>query len=159
MSPIAPDTGSRTVDAILAAAHRIRTVADAALRANGLSLSGFKLLRALEPGSLAMRELSDALGITPRTVTDLVDNLERRGLVVRGPHPSDRRVSLIALTPAGRTELGRARCVADVARDAAIGELSDAEQVVLVDLLARVHAGAPAEVGSAPEPSAAGPRG
>ncbi len=145
MKPLRPDTGSATVDAILHAAHRIRTAADAALRANGLSLSGYKLLRALAPGSLSMRELSEALAITPRTITDLVDGLERRGLVARGPHPSDRRICLIELTGEGRGELRRARRVADVAHDAAIGGLSDDERATLVELLGRVHANAPAD--------------
>src|SRR4051812_5378358 len=36
------------------------------------------------------------------TITLIVDQLEKRGLARRQPHPTDRRVSLAALTPAGR---------------------------------------------------------
>jgi DNA-binding MarR family transcriptional regulator len=36
------------------------------------------------------------------TITLIVDQLEKRGLARRRPHPTDRRVSLAALTPAGR---------------------------------------------------------
>jgi DNA-binding MarR family transcriptional regulator len=36
------------------------------------------------------------------TVTLIIDQLEKRGLARRQPHPTDRRVSLAALTPAGR---------------------------------------------------------
>ena len=96
-----PETGSDAVDAILYAAHRIRTAADAALRDHGLSLSGLKLLKALAGGDRSMREVSQVLHVSPRTVTDLIDGLEARGLVVRGPHPSDRRVTLLHLTEAG----------------------------------------------------------
>ena len=96
-----PETGSDAVDAILYAAHRIRTAADAALRDHGLSLSGLKLLKALAGGDRSMREVSQVLHVSPRTVTDLIDGLEARGLVARGPHPSDRRVTLLHLTEAG----------------------------------------------------------
>ena len=102
-----PETGSDAVDAILYAAHRIRTAADAALRDHGLSLSGLKLLKALAGGDRSMREVSQVLHVSPRTVTDLIDGLEARGLVARGPHPSDRRVTLLHLTEAGTRELRR----------------------------------------------------
>jgi DNA-binding MarR family transcriptional regulator len=36
------------------------------------------------------------------TITLIVDQLEKRGLARREPHPTDRRVSLAALSPAGR---------------------------------------------------------
>ncbi|MGH3586222.1 MAG: MarR family winged helix-turn-helix transcriptional regulator, partial [Pseudonocardia sp.] len=36
------------------------------------------------------------------TLTSVLDRLERRGHVTRGPRPGDRRVVLIELTPSGR---------------------------------------------------------
>jgi DNA-binding MarR family transcriptional regulator len=36
------------------------------------------------------------------TITLIVDQLEKRGLARRRPHPTDRRVSLASVTPAGR---------------------------------------------------------
>ena len=47
-----------------------------------------------------MRALSEALGVSPRTVTGLIDALEADGWVTRSPHPTDRRATVIALTPA-----------------------------------------------------------
>jgi DNA-binding MarR family transcriptional regulator len=52
-------------------------------------------------GAMTQRELSDALRCTPRNVTGLVDALESDGLVVREPHPTDRRATLVRLTDAG----------------------------------------------------------
>lgn len=63
-----PRTGSDAVDAILYAAHRIRTAADAALREHGLSLPGLKLLTALAERDRSMREISQVLHVSPRTV-------------------------------------------------------------------------------------------
>ena len=94
-------TGSDAVDAILYAAHRIRTSADAALREHGLSLPGLKLLTALAGGDRSMREISQVLHVSPRTVTDMIDTLEGRGLVARCAHATDRRITLLRLAEAG----------------------------------------------------------
>jgi DNA-binding MarR family transcriptional regulator len=52
-------------------------------------------------GPLTQRALSQALRVTPRNVTGLVDALEADGLVVRAPHPTDRRATLVTLTRRG----------------------------------------------------------
>jgi DNA-binding MarR family transcriptional regulator len=52
-------------------------------------------------GPVTQRALAEALGVTPRNITGLVDALTDDGFVVRGPHPSDRRASLISLTDKG----------------------------------------------------------
>ena len=48
-----------------------------------------------------MCHLSEALGVTARNVTTLVDALEDEQLVKRLAHPTDRRATLIELTPKG----------------------------------------------------------
>jgi DNA-binding MarR family transcriptional regulator len=51
----------------------------------------------VRPSALAAR-----LGVTSGTTTALVDRLEVHGLVVRTPHPDDRRSLLVVATEAGR---------------------------------------------------------
>ncbi|MGB6458123.1 MAG: MarR family transcriptional regulator, partial [Streptosporangiaceae bacterium] len=97
-----PQTGHDVIDALLYAAHRVRTAADARLRERGLSLQGYKLMRGLENSDRSMREISDVLHVSPRTITDMIDGLQARGLVARRAHPADRRVTLVHLTEAGR---------------------------------------------------------
>ncbi|MFY9933050.1 MAG: MarR family transcriptional regulator [Streptosporangiaceae bacterium] len=135
-----PRTGSDAVDAILYAAHRIRTATDAALREHGLSLSGLKLLVAVADGDRSMRDLSQALHVAPRTVTDIIDGLEARGLVARCSHPSDRRVTMIRLSEAGAHELGEASATSERMAVAAVSGLNPAEQESLRRLLERVGA-------------------
>jgi DNA-binding MarR family transcriptional regulator len=45
-----------------------------------------------------MADLAEALAVTPRNVTALVDGLEREGLVRRVAHSTDRRITLVELT-------------------------------------------------------------
>jgi DNA-binding MarR family transcriptional regulator len=133
-----PATGSDAVDAIIYAAHRIRTATDSALREHGLSLSGLKLLKALRDGDRSMREISQALHVSPRTVTDIIDGLEARDLVARGPHPSDRRVTMLHLTEAGTREMDGANTQAERVAAHAISGLGEREQHILSGLLERV---------------------
>jgi DNA-binding MarR family transcriptional regulator len=54
--------------------------------------------------------LAEALDVSARNVTGLVDALEETGFVVRRPHPDDRRATLVTLTDRGTgvfDELGR----------------------------------------------------
>lgn len=52
-----------------------------------------------------MSELAENLGLTARTITTSVDALEREGLLQRSAHPTDRRATLIELTPKGRAQV------------------------------------------------------
>lgn len=54
-------------------------------------------------GPVPQRVLAEALKVTPRAVTGLVDALVDGGLVTREPHPSDRRATLVTLTARGET--------------------------------------------------------
>ena len=53
-------------------------------------------------GPMTQRALAEALQVTPRNVTGLVDGLEATGFVRREPHPVDRRATLVALTDTGQ---------------------------------------------------------
>lgn len=53
-------------------------------------------------GPCTQRELADAVNVTPRTITTLIDGLESTGFVAREAHPSDRRATLVTLTRQGR---------------------------------------------------------
>lgn len=68
----------------------------------GTSPARARLLAALHCTSpQRMSDLSDRLGVTPRNVTKLVDALEAERLLIRTPHPQDRRATLVHLTDRG----------------------------------------------------------
>ena len=80
-------------------------------QALGLSWTRVLVLRrlAIEPHTL--RALADRLAADPPYVTVVVDDLEKRGLVRRMPHPEDRRAKLVELTAAGRSAAARADAI------------------------------------------------
>ena len=65
----------------------------------------------LANGPMAQRDLADAIGVSARNVTGLVDGLAETGFVTREHHPSDRRATLVTLTDRGT------RTAADLARE------------------------------------------
>jgi DNA-binding MarR family transcriptional regulator len=67
----------------------------------GMSFIRVKAVRRLAAGPLTMRQLADWLAIDKPYATLVVDDLERRGLVERLPHPTDRRRRIAHATPAG----------------------------------------------------------
>lgn len=72
------------------------------LAARGLTPARTHLVVLLHAhGPLTQRALADAMDVTPRNVTGLVDALVTTGFVTREPHPSDRRATLVTLTAHG----------------------------------------------------------
>lgn len=56
-----------------------------------------------QDGALTMGELARRLGVTEKTVTGVVDRLEREGYLMRERSAADRRVVRCRLTPEGQT--------------------------------------------------------
>jgi DNA-binding MarR family transcriptional regulator len=105
----------------------------------GISWSRLRLLGILScHGPQMMSDLGNALGVTPRTVTTLVDALEQEGLVTRRPHPTERRATLIELTPRAATcaaALWSERLAAASALFPALSEPDQRELLRLLQLL------------------------
>lgn len=79
----------------------------------GLSFARVRALRRLVDAPLTLRALAERLAADPPYVTLMIDDLEKRGLVRRTPHPEDRRAKLVALTDAGRAAAARADAILD----------------------------------------------
>jgi len=91
-------------------APQLTDLLDLGAREYGMGFARGRVLWALqESGPVVMRALSQRLGISPRTVTGLIDALEADGWVTRSPHPDDRRATIIAITPAAETALASLR--------------------------------------------------
>lgn len=65
----------------------------------GIGAQRLRLLNVVQcHGPQKMADLAEALAVTPRNVTALVDGLEAEGLIRRVPHSTDRRVTMVELT-------------------------------------------------------------
>jgi MarR family 2-MHQ and catechol resistance regulon transcriptional repressor len=88
-----------------------------------LTASQFAVLEALHHlGPLCQRELGQKILRSENNITTVIDNLERRILVLRRPSKADRRVKTIHLTPTGHKLIDRvfARHAQIVADDFAV---------------------------------------
>lgn len=74
----------------------------AVAREHGFSVSEWRVLASLADGKpLSIGQLAQATITKQPTLTRLLDRMEARGQVRRVPHDSDRRVTLIQMTPDG----------------------------------------------------------
>lgn len=72
---------------------------------------------AADPGKpCPLNVLSRRVAAHPTTVAGAVGVLEHRGLVVRLPHPTDRRVTLVEITLAGSVRVGEADAVIEASQ-------------------------------------------
>jgi DNA-binding MarR family transcriptional regulator len=100
---------------LIAAAHlRARERFEAALEPLGIEARHFGALATIvEEAPCSQQHVARRLGVTGPAVVQVVDELERRGLVVRERNPADRRSYALAPTAKGRATLRRARAVVE----------------------------------------------
>ncbi len=99
------------------------------LQAGGLDVSmpQVAVMRRIQGGCTTISELSNEMLLSPASLVPVVDALERKGLLRRGPDAEDRRRKSLALTPSGAALLARlpalrqgdavARCLAGMRPD------------------------------------------
>jgi DNA-binding MarR family transcriptional regulator len=92
----------------LRAQRRVMDQLNAELKAeHDISLSEYEVLLHLSRAprnALPMGELARNVLLTPSGVTRLADRMIKQALIAREPCPTDRRVSYLVLTPAGRAK-------------------------------------------------------
>jgi len=101
-------TGDSLVRSLLETAEAVEARLEAAV--GPLSLAKLGVLRPLVEAKqpLPLSELAEREHCVRSNITQLVDRLEKEGLVRRRADPSDRRGVLAALTPAGERAYARA---------------------------------------------------
>ncbi len=119
------DDFTAQVRALIVATDEYRRVMAGVTGTGVLESAAIGELRARGP--LPPSALAERLGIASASVTAMLDRLTLAGLLVRRPHPTDRRSLLVELTPHGHATIGAAF---DVFRDdvlRAVGDLPPAE--------------------------------
>lgn len=122
--------------------HRQATTA---LKPLGLELFEYDVLSALrrqgKPFELAATALARETGLSTGAMTNRIDKLEARGLVVRRPGERDRRSVVVSLSAEGRRLIDRAIQSRLEAADESLEGISQAERRRLADLLRKVRLG------------------
>ncbi len=97
------------VDALMAVVHDL-TSAGASRPTNELTTRQRLVVQTLGlHGPAAIAAVGSRLGLSPSTMTGIVDRLEELGVLCRRPHPGDRRVTIVHLTPRGEDHFRRER--------------------------------------------------
>lgn len=133
--------GMAAVTSLMRAQAIVLRRVDTALRPLGITFARYEVLMLLQfssRGSLPMSLMGQRLQVHQTSITNAVDRLEKAGLARRETHPTDRRTTLVHLTPAGRE-------VAEKATEALNQEvfsrpgLDEADVATLVDVLSRLR--------------------
>jgi DNA-binding MarR family transcriptional regulator len=122
-------------DLYLEVHHRMRRAFDGGMNACGVSLARTKVLSQLQHGPARPSVLAAEFGLAPRTITELVDTLERDGLVTRQPDPTDRRALLVALTSEGEAALAVGRAARGRLMKQVFGPLGSDDRATMARLL------------------------
>ena len=113
----------------LAVHHRMFRAVNDEMNGCGLSMARTKVLRRLhEQGPTRQNVLAADLGLSPHSITDIVDGLERLGMAERRPDPTDRRAKLVAITDAGEAGLDVANVTRERLLKQIFGALSEADR-------------------------------
>ena len=116
--------------------HRVHREFLTALAPLGIEPRHFGTLRSLSvAGPMTQCDLGQLLDVSPATVVQLVDHLERAGLVTRERDPLDRRAYLLHLQPAATRVVEQAAPLGDAIFDAKLGGPRSHDRRDLVDLL------------------------
>jgi MarR family transcriptional regulator, transcriptional regulator for hemolysin len=132
MEPNAPTLGFLLHDV----ARLLRKRFEQNARGSGLTRSQWQVLAYLAQNEgINQSGLADLLEIEPITLGRIVDKLQTLALIARHPHPSDRRVWLLHLTPAACSKLTQLRRLGDVTRGEALTGVSEADRERLLKTL------------------------
>ena len=114
---------------------------DSILKPHGLTFARYEALVLLvfsARGSLPMGKMGERLQVHPTSITSIINRLEAAELVVRRPHPEDRRAVLAEVTDSGR-RLVEAATADLVAADFGLGVLTERQLRSMSSLLRPVR--------------------
>jgi DNA-binding MarR family transcriptional regulator len=91
------------VDIVRLATDTVDTLSLTIRRLTGLSLppAALRILREVRDTTPGLMQLAASVELSQPTVSVHIQELEKKGLVTRSPHPSDGRGTIIRITPQG----------------------------------------------------------
>jgi MarR family transcriptional regulator, transcriptional regulator for hemolysin len=151
----------RVESTLMATARLVRVAFDTRLAPLDLNLTQASLLGYVhEFGATTQTDLADHLGIGRAAIGSVIDRLQARGLVERRPKPDDRRVWLVAITPAGSELAAQINEVDQVLRAELRHGLGREERQALAWVMTRLQQNLATAIAktASPTPSSPSPR-
>ncbi|MGW6521252.1 MarR family winged helix-turn-helix transcriptional regulator [Streptomyces sp. NPDC054950] len=139
--PEAPLSAIRSLPSWLLgrAAARGRALVAEALAVEGLKMWHHVVLSAVRDlAPVAQADLGRSVGLDPKDLVGILNDLQLAGVAVREPDPNDRRKNAVSLTEEGRRLLRRCEQAAREANDVLLAPLSAAERDHLTGMLIRI---------------------
>jgi MarR family 2-MHQ and catechol resistance regulon transcriptional repressor len=104
-----------------------------------MCISDFAVLEMLlHKGPQSVGDIGRRVDLTSGSITTAIDRLEKRGLVARAAHASDRRARLVHLTPDGKARITNVFATHKEAMGRAADGLSKTERGTLIELLKKL---------------------
>ena len=146
MSVAAPDRRADALTALrdefgclLGAERRLRGRDQHRKNDDGLTIAQVRALFALDQSEPATAgEIAEAARLSPASVTAMLDDLERDGIVTRVRSDSDRRRVLVTLTDDGRAVLKKRRRLWLKRWDVAMTDVPERDLEAAADVLRRI---------------------
>ncbi|ULT54555.1 MarR family transcriptional regulator [Neobacillus drentensis] len=135
---------SETAQKLMKAFQQFRKTGWHEKKIAGFNPSEFRVLALLQRANennseMKVSEISQKLRVTPPTVTQIINVLEKDGFIERTIHPDDRRSVKISLTEEGLQATEQARQTFANTFLGLIDYLGEAESLQLAELLFNVH--------------------
>ena len=127
----------------------LRQAINERVREHGLTTLQYTTLSVLgrRRGGLSNAQLARRSYMTPQSMSEVIEALERAGLIERAPHPNHRRVLPATLTAKGRRVLAVCEDAVAAMEEEMMRELGSAERTALLEALKScvrsLHAGFP----------------
>jgi MarR family 2-MHQ and catechol resistance regulon transcriptional repressor len=121
-----------TYTKLMRAAESVTVRVNRTMSAAGLTISQFGVLEALlHKGPLCQRDIAAKILKSTGNITMVIDNLEKRGLVLRERDSQDRRYLTVHLTDAGTALIAKVFGAVEVSIATEMAALSEEEQELL----------------------------
>jgi len=140
LEPLTGGSGIHVFLVLWKAARAVESFAEKSITDLEMCGSDFAVLEALlHKGPLPVNEIGKKILLTSGSITVAVDRLEKRELVERRAHGTDRRARIVHLTKEGRKLITRAYAqhAADMER-LALASLTVTERATLIRLLKKI---------------------
>jgi DNA-binding MarR family transcriptional regulator len=134
------DIGDQVIVALRRVIRAVDLHSRTLVESHGLTGPQALILKGLEGGSLPAGELASRVNLSQGTVTDILNRLEKRGLIIRIRDTQDRRRVRIQLTAGGQSILEQSPPLLQERFVERFNNLQDWEQTQLLASLQRIAA-------------------